>query len=83
MNIVYTETTTSSARGFFYALRKHMSHHLTNGEKIAVDAISVFTVVGTLANWLPAIAAALSIIWTAIRIYETKTVQTWLRGWRK
>jgi hypothetical protein len=39
------------------------------------DAISIITVVGTLAELLPAIAAILTIIWTAIRIWETDTVQ--------
>lgn len=39
------------------------------------DAISIITVVGTLAELLPAVAAILTIIWTAIRIWETETVQ--------
>lgn len=42
------------------------------------DAVSVAVVIATLAQWLPAIAAGLSIIWTAIRIYESKTVQSLL-----
>lgn len=43
-----------------------------------LDGVSLATVVSTLAGWLPAVAALLSIVWTAIRIYETKTVQRWL-----
>lgn len=43
--------------------------------KQAVDAVSVFTVVGTLNDWLPPLAAVFTIIWTSIRIYETETVQ--------
>lgn len=39
------------------------------------DAISIITVVGTLAELLPAMAAVLTIVWTAIRIWETDTVQ--------
>jgi hypothetical protein len=39
----------------------------------------VATVMGTLMSWLPAIAALFTIIWTAIRIYETKTIQGWLK----
>jgi hypothetical protein len=46
--------------------------------KYAVDAASLFTVVGTMVSMLPAIAALFTITWTAIRIYETKTVQRWL-----
>ena len=43
--------------------------------KHAVDTVSIATVVGTLTHMLPSIAALFSIIWSAIRIYETKTVQ--------
>jgi hypothetical protein len=50
--------------------------------KHVVDAISVATVIGTLAQVLPAIAATFTIIWTAIRIYETKTVQSILK-WKR
>jgi hypothetical protein len=42
------------------------------------DALSISVVVATVAAWLPAIAALLSILWTGIRIYETATVQAWL-----
>lgn len=51
--------------------------------KAVGDALSVGTVVATIAGWLPAIAAVLTIIWTAIRIFETKTVQGWLRRCRE
>lgn len=42
------------------------------------DVVSVTLVIGTLAQWLPSVAALLSIGWTTIRIFETKTVQGWL-----
>ena len=51
-------------------------HHET--AKHVVDALSLVTVLGTIMNFLPAIAAVFTIIWTAIRIYETNTVQRWL-----
>lgn len=47
--------------------------------KNVMDAVSVVTVIGTLAQVLPAIAAAFTIVWTIIRIYETKTVQSFLK----
>lgn len=47
--------------------------------KTGMDAISVFTMLGALIKVLPAIAALLTIIWTGIRIYETRTVQDWLK----
>lgn len=43
--------------------------------KHVVDALSIGTVVATLAGILPSIAAIFTIIWTVIRIYETDTVQ--------
>ena len=43
--------------------------------KTTVDAISIVTVVGTLAEVLPAVAALFTIIWTALRIFETDTVR--------
>jgi hypothetical protein len=52
--------------------------HLSETTKHTVDAVSVVTVVATLAQILPAIAALLTIIWTGFRIYETPTVQGWL-----
>ncbi len=46
--------------------------------KHVVDAISIGTVAGTLAGILPHMAALFTIVWTMIRIYETKTVQRML-----
>ena len=46
--------------------------------KQIVDGLSMATVVGALVDLLPAIAAIFTIVWTGIRIYETKTVQKWL-----
>lgn len=43
--------------------------------KHVLDALSVVTVVGTIVQMLPSIAALFTIVWTGIRIYETKTVQ--------
>ena len=53
--------------------------HIDEPTKHLIDGISVATVMGTLMSWLPAVAALFTIIWTAIRIYETKTVQSWLK----
>jgi len=43
--------------------------------KYVIDGVSFLTVVGTLAEMLPAVAAIFTIVWTAIRIWETQTVQ--------
>lgn len=51
----------------------------TEGTKHVIDSISVLTVVGTLADVLPPIAALITIVWTCIRIYETATVQNLIK----
>ncbi|WP_114954322.1 hypothetical protein [Sphingosinicella terrae] len=50
-----------------------LSHHVG-------DAISLGVVLATIAEWLPAVAALLTVVWTAIRIYETRTVQRLFRS---
>ena len=50
--------------------------------KQTVDALSMVTVVGTLVDLLPALAALFTIVWTAIRIYETKTIQKFIRSFK-
>lgn len=47
--------------------------------KHVVDALSLTVVLSTLAQWLPPMAAFVSIVWGLIRIYETKTVQKLLK----
>lgn len=56
-----------------------MSEHVDTTTKHVVDAVSVVTVVGTIVDTLPSIAALFTIIWTALRIWETQTVQNWVR----
>ena len=50
---------------------------MDDSTKHALDFASIFTAVGTLLSWLPHLAALFTIVWTGIRIYETKTVQNW------
>jgi hypothetical protein len=59
-------------------LMKDPFFNMDEASKHIIDFASVLTVLGTLADMLPAIAAVFTILWTAIRIYETKTVQKWL-----
>ena len=47
----------------------------TEGTKQVVDAVSVLTVVGTIGELLPPLAALFTLVWTGIRIFETQTVQ--------
>lgn len=52
-----------------------MKHEISETTKHIVDALSVATVLGTLADMLPSIAAVFTIVWTGIRIWETDTVR--------
>jgi hypothetical protein len=52
--------------------------HVDPAVKATGDVVSIATVVGTLAEVLPAVAALLTIVWTSFRIYELDTVQKWL-----
>jgi hypothetical protein len=49
--------------------------HLQESTKHILDTASIATALGTVMQVLPAIAALFTIVWTLIRIYETKTVQ--------
>jgi hypothetical protein len=51
--------------------------------KHVIDWTSIGIAFGSFVQILPSIAAALSIIWSIIRIYETKTVQNWLKKGNK
>lgn len=42
------------------------------------DVLSLGVLLGWFVAALPAVATLLTVIWTAIRIYETDTVQRWL-----
>jgi hypothetical protein len=57
---------------------KDVIEHVSEPAKHVVDALSILTVLGTLVEILPAVAALLSIVWSLLRIYESKTVQRWL-----
>ena len=54
--------------------------------KLVGDGLAIMgwmsALTGLLTNFVALIAAFASLIWACIRIYETKTVQNWLRGRR-
>jgi hypothetical protein len=57
-------------------------NHLSEKAKLFLDGLSITAALGALAAWLPPLAALASLVWTSIRIYETKTVQGWVKRWR-
>ena len=52
-----------------------MIEQIPQAAKTSGDLLSFGLIGGTLAGWLPAMAAFVSIIWGLIRIYETRTIQ--------
>lgn len=56
--------------------------YLDDTLKHLIDALSIVTVLGTLADMLPSIAALFTIIWTGIRIIETDTVKSIIKQLR-
>ena len=55
-----------------------MNGMATESTKTLVDGLTVVTVIGALGELFPPLAALFTLVWTAIRIYETKTVQKML-----
>ena len=45
--------------------------------KDVIDGLSLVALLGTLMDALPSVATVFTIIWTAIRIWETDTVKSW------
>ena len=56
---------------------------MSESTKHVIDAASFSTALATVAGWLPSVAAVFTIIWTGIRIYETKTIQHLVERFRK
>lgn len=55
-----------------------MSEEVRAAMNTVGDTLSISVLVGYFFAYLPAVATIMTIIWTAIRIYETDTVQRWL-----
>ena len=53
-------------------------HNTIDTLKAGLDIVSLSALGGWFIGALPVIATGLTVIWTAIRIYETETVQRWL-----
>lgn len=51
--------------------------------KVTTDAVAAGSILGSILGYLPAIAAIAAIIWYAVQIWESKTVQSQVRVWRR
>lgn len=50
--------------------------------RVAVDTVAAAGIIGTLIGYLPALAAFAAIVWYAIQVWESKTVQRHVRAWK-
>jgi len=57
---------------------KNFIDNIPGPVKTVGDGMSIGVLLSTLASWLPAGAAFMTILWTTIRIYESQTVQALL-----
>lgn len=54
-----------------------MTTHDADAVKHGIDVLAASVAVGAIVKVLPAIASLFTIIWLAIRIWETDTVRKW------
>ena len=62
----------------FHKVQEYFDH-IDEHTKHVLDFTSIGVVLGSLIQILPAVASLFTIVWTGIRIYETKTVQNLLK----
>lgn len=43
------------------------------------DTVSALAIIGTFAGFLPPLAALCAAVWYCVQVWESKTVQKWLR----
>lgn len=58
-------------------------HNIIEHLKPVGDAVSISTLLAFFAGFLPIVATSLTILWMAIRIYETDTVQNYINKSKK
>lgn len=56
-----------------------MNDHVKTG----IDLAAAGTTIAVIAKWLPYVAALFTIVWTGIRIYESRTVQGLIARWNR
>lgn len=50
--------------------------------RLAGDVTATGVAIGSILGYLPAVAAVVSIVWFGIQIFESKTMQYWIKRWR-
>lgn len=52
-----------------------MNHHNLEVVKHTMDGLSLTTILASLVGYLPELSAGAALVWTLIRIWETRTVR--------
>lgn len=53
--------------------------HGQNVTNWVVNTAAISTIISTIIGWLPQIAAFIAMLWYAIQVYESATIQGWLK----
>lgn len=56
-----------------------IAEFLGDAQRRVVDVGAALVAAGTLASILPHLAALFTVIWYALQVYETRTIQRWRR----
>ena len=54
---------------------RQLDNTMQEEAKTVMDSLAVGGTVATLAGWLPSVASLFTIVWLALRIWESDTVQ--------
>ena len=61
---------------------RQLDNTMQEEAKTVMDSLAVGGTVATLAGWLPSVASLFTIVWLALRIWESDTVQRIVRRYR-
>lgn len=57
-----------------------MINPVTDQHVNTADVASIGVLVGAVMDFLPNVATVLTVVWLALRVYESPTVQRWIYG---
>jgi len=61
---------------------RQLDNTMQEEAKTVMDSLAVGGTVATLAGWLPSVASLFTIVWLALRIWESDTVQKIFKRYR-
>ena len=61
---------------------RQLDNTMQEEAKTVMDSLAVGGTVATLAGWLPSVASLFTIVWLALRIWESDTVQKTVKRYK-